>query len=146
MRRIHRLVIVEGGKPKAGETPEEAAERTNRKGKLLGMISLSDVLKHIIVCRPRISRIYMLIVLLSLHRATSISEEVEWELFQLKQSSRPKLRLERNSLHDMLPSLAPTSCLTVARAPVYHHHGKRQLCTYGQTRQANKDHRPDQGM
>ncbi|KAI5450025.1 AMP-activated serine/threonine-protein kinase regulatory subunit [Naganishia albida] len=48
MRRIHRLVIVEGGKPKAGETSEEAAVRTDRKGKLLGMISLSDVLKHII--------------------------------------------------------------------------------------------------
>lgn len=50
MRRIHRLVVVEGGKPKDGESPEEAAERTQRKGKLLGMISLSDVLKHIIVC------------------------------------------------------------------------------------------------
>ncbi|KAJ9106261.1 hypothetical protein QFC21_001406 [Naganishia friedmannii] len=48
MRRIHRLVVVEGGKPKEGESPEEAAERTQRKGQLLGMISLSDVLKHII--------------------------------------------------------------------------------------------------
>ncbi|KAJ9126812.1 hypothetical protein QFC24_001845 [Naganishia onofrii] len=48
MRRIHRLVVVEGGKAKEGESPEEAAERTQRKGRLLGMISLSDVLKHII--------------------------------------------------------------------------------------------------
>lgn len=55
MRRIHRLVIVEGGKPKPGETPEESAERTNRKGRLLGMISLSDVLKHIIVRRVILS-------------------------------------------------------------------------------------------
>jgi 5'-AMP-activated protein kinase regulatory gamma subunit len=49
MRRIHRLVIVEGGKPVPGETQEEAALREQRKGKLLGMISLSDVLQHIIV-------------------------------------------------------------------------------------------------
>ena len=49
MRRIHRLVIVEGGKPVPGETREEAAEREQRKGRLLGMISLSDVLQHIIV-------------------------------------------------------------------------------------------------
>lgn len=61
MRRIHRLVIVEGGKPKPGETPEESAERANRKGRLLGMMSLSDVLKHIIVRRRRLLRSYSFI-------------------------------------------------------------------------------------
>lgn len=38
MRRIHRLVVVEGD--------EKGAER---KGRLVGIISLSDMLRHVIV-------------------------------------------------------------------------------------------------
>lgn len=49
IRRVHRIVVVEGGAGKAGETEQERAERESRKGRLLGIISLSDVLKHVIV-------------------------------------------------------------------------------------------------
>ncbi len=53
MRRIHRLVVVEGGKARPGDTPEEAQGRQERKGRLLGIISLSDVLRHVIVSAGR---------------------------------------------------------------------------------------------
>ena len=46
MRRIHRLVVIDDGRPREGESVEEAKER---KGKLLGLISLSDILRHVIV-------------------------------------------------------------------------------------------------
>lgn len=49
IRRVHRIVVIEGGAGKAGETDQERAEREARKGRLLGIISLSDVLKHVIV-------------------------------------------------------------------------------------------------
>lgn len=48
MRRMHRLVVVDDGKAKEGESPEDARAR---KGKLLGLISLSDILRHVIVSR-----------------------------------------------------------------------------------------------
>lgn len=64
MRRIHRLVVVEGGPGKAGETEQERAEREEKKGRLLGIISLSDVLKHVIVSK-----------LVSLHRRITPAEE-----------------------------------------------------------------------
>ncbi len=49
MRRVHRLVVVEGGKAKPDETDEERIAREESKGKLLGIISLSDILRHVIV-------------------------------------------------------------------------------------------------
>lgn len=45
MRRIHRLVVIDDGRPKEGESEQDAKER---KGRLLGLISLSDVLRHVI--------------------------------------------------------------------------------------------------
>jgi 5'-AMP-activated protein kinase regulatory gamma subunit len=50
MRRIHRLVVIDDGRPKEGESEQDAKER---KGRLLGLISLSDVLRHVIVSRVR---------------------------------------------------------------------------------------------
>jgi 5'-AMP-activated protein kinase regulatory gamma subunit len=54
MRRIHRLVVVDDGKPKAGESAEDSKDR---KGRFLGMVSLSDILRHVIVsiCRPQVA-------------------------------------------------------------------------------------------
>jgi CBS domain-containing protein len=49
MRRVHRLVVVEGGKAIPNETDEERIAREESKGKLLGIISLSDILRHVIV-------------------------------------------------------------------------------------------------
>ncbi|KAJ9109895.1 hypothetical protein QFC19_001875 [Naganishia cerealis] len=94
MRRIHRLVVVEGGKPKQGESSEEAAERTQRKGRLLGIISLSDVLKHIIVRHAMAEqRIWeeLTIFLPSRNRVTSILGAEELALSPLRQSLQLKL-------------------------------------------------------
>lgn len=44
-RRTHRLVVVDDGKPRDGESPQESKDR---KGTLLGMVSLSDLLRHVI--------------------------------------------------------------------------------------------------
>lgn len=49
MRRVHRLVVVEGFAPVEGEPDEERRARAERKGRLLGIISLSDILRHVIV-------------------------------------------------------------------------------------------------
>lgn len=46
LRRIHRLIVIEDGKQREGESVEEASER---KGNLVGIISLSDILRHLIV-------------------------------------------------------------------------------------------------
>lgn len=83
MRRIHRLVIVEGGKPVPGETQEEAAAREQGKGRLLGMISLSDVLQHIIVRSFQYSVRAVLNLPIRI-RAMSISEAVELARCQWK--------------------------------------------------------------
>jgi CBS domain-containing protein len=58
MRRVHRLVVVEGGKAKADETEEERIAREESRGKLLGIISLSDILRHVIVSFLASSRMY----------------------------------------------------------------------------------------